>query len=106
MAINSFESAPPAGGNEMMGEGAGSPVPCVHIYAMPDGTFGLKRSEEPPPEGLESAGDMDTVMRKVAEMLAAPNEQEAGDAMAAAKVGYAKRANRQELAAPGGLFGE
>lgn len=112
MAQNNFGNTPPNAGNdapadEEYGASGGQPVPCVHIYAMADGTFGLKRAEEAPPEGLETAGDLQTAMAKAAEMLSAPAGGEE-DAMAAAQAGYAKGPKRPPMAAPnpGGLFGE
>jgi hypothetical protein len=92
MAENTFENTPPAGGNEMMGEGGGGePVRCVHIYAMPDGTYGVKVASEPPPEGLQTVASMEELIPMLEQGL---SEQEApqDDAMEAAKAGYARRA--------------
>ena len=102
--MNDYDSVETSG-NEM--EGEGQPVPCVHIYQMPDGSFGIERSEAPAPEGLQTAGSMEEVMQMAAEMLQGPSQAEEEDAMNAAKAGYGRTSKPTvERSGPEMLFGE
>lgn len=112
MAMNDMGNTPPNAGNdapadEEYGAAQGEAVPCIHIYKMADGSFGVEEATAPPPaEGLQTLGSLEEVMAKVEESLTAPPPDD--EAMTAAKAGYAKAANRPPMAAPnpGAIFGE
>lgn len=106
MATNDYASMPTGSGNPMgmEEEPAAEPVPCLHVYKMADGTFAVKQDEAAPPPDAEPVGSLQEVIAML-EGLGADEAAE-GEAMQAAKTGYAKRAGRPQMMAPGGIFGE
>lgn len=85
-------------------------VPCVHIYQLADGSYGIERSEAPAPtEGLEPVASLDEALSKAGEMLQAPPEEGGDDAAAmdSMMAGY-KRKAAPAMAAPNpkAVFGE
>jgi hypothetical protein len=93
---------------EMIEGGEGEAVPCVHIYAMPDGSFVIEQSEAQAPEGGESVASADLALEQAAQMLADPMKADnEAQAMTDAKAGYDRRARRDPFnAGPGAIFGE
>lgn len=107
MATNDLASMPPSGANPMGPAGpeeGGQPVPCLHVYAMPDGTYMVKKDTAPPPPEAEKVGSLQEVHAMLEELGSAEAPED--EAMTAAKTGYAKRSQRPEMMAPGGMFGE
>lgn len=98
----------PVRDSEAMPEGTGA-VPCVHVFQMPDGSYGVQRTEEAPPEGLETVGSMDEAMERASQMMQS-GETDSMDSMGAMdsmRNGYAKRATPpMQAPSPGALFGE
>lgn len=104
--MNDYGNTPPAtGNNDPMDEDyvapeGGESVPCLHIYAMPDGSFVTEESEGPAPDGepMDATGVQQLVQAFV-------EPQEDPEALAAAQKGYGKPREMQ-APNPGGLFGE
>lgn len=107
MATNDYASTPPNAGNdapadEEYGAAGGDSVPCVHVYAMADGSFQVEQSVGSPPEGSEAVPDLAGVIAVLESTLGG---QQDADPMASAQKGYGKP-NEMQAPNPGGLFGE
>lgn len=115
MATNDYGSTPPNAGNDApadeeygaAGGQGGESVPCLHIYAMTDGSFKVEQSEGAPPEQAQAVPDLDTVMQLVQSAFGGGSggEQDEDQALASAQKGYGKPKEMQ-APNPGGLFGE
>jgi hypothetical protein len=106
MAMNDYGNTPPNTGNDAEADeeygGSGASVKCLHIYAMPDGSFTVEESTGAPPKDGERAANLDEVLMAVEATF---SQGEDPDAMAAAQKGYGKPREMQ-APNPGGLFGE
>jgi hypothetical protein len=78
---------------------------CVKIYASPDGSYLVSKSEEPAPEDGQPAADMDEAMELAKQLMSGAPEGE--DDMQSAQAGYDRKAKPMMGAPnPEGIFGE
>lgn len=104
---NTYVNSGDVGGNDAPADeeygGGTASVKCLHIYAMPDGSFAVEESTGMAPEKAQTVPDLASVVTRVEETFG--NQAEDPEALAAAQRGYGKP---REMNAPNpmGLFGE
>lgn len=77
---------------------------CIKLYAAPDGSYTVSKSQEQAPEDGQPAASLDEAMELIRQMAQEPEGEED---MESAMKGYAKKAQPPMKAPnPEGLFGE
>lgn len=88
-------------------EEQGEQVPCIHLYAMPDGSFKVDQSTGPAPADAQEAASLDEALDLARQMAQGGSPDMDSDDMAAAQAGYAKKAQPPaEAPNAAGMFGE